>query len=235
MVTHQQGRDDLCLHVEFRDSLCRQTQLVWLLCENCFKNNEKHPGWVFFCEAPRKLGRHRWFLLILKPKMMEVAEFHQVCHLKWQTWFMVAIDSFSKNKFCLKIYAAYFMFWHVLISFFFFLNLSLLTCGDSLCKLPVPVRSPARGTIPRTSRTSFTSLIPVLPMSSYEFYPLDGWHNFIGERWVEVTFNYAWGMYNPPFFWSLPCVLPTDHPVWIFEFLNLQGHRKQYNLSCWFS
>lgn len=99
----------------------------------------------------------------------------------------------------------------------------------------LPVRSPARGTIPRTSRTSFTSLVPVLPMSSYEFYPLDGWHNFIGKRWVEVTFNYAWGMYNPPFFWSLPCVLPTDHPVWIFEFLNLQGHRKQYNLSCWFS
>ena len=52
----------------------------------------------------------------------------------------------------------------------------------------------------------------------------------------------SWSDFQPtlggcitPLFWSLPCVLPTDHPVWIFEFLNLQGHRKQYNLSCWFS
>ena len=142
-------------------TLCA-ARLSWFGCyvKTVLKTMKNIRGWVFFCEAPRKLGRHRWFLLILKPKMMEVAEFHQVCHLKWQTWFMVAIDSFSKNKFCLKIYAAYFMFWHVLISFFFFLNLSLLTCGDSLCKLPVPVRSPARGTIPRTSRTSFNVVDP---------------------------------------------------------------------------
>lgn len=150
---------------------------------------------------------------------MEVAEFHQVCDLKWQTWFRVAIDSFSNNKFCLKIYAAYSMFWHVLISFFLISACWPVVNPCASCQCLSGLRQ---------EEQSRERAEPVLRRWSqccqclHEFYPLDGWHNFIGEGWVEVTFNYAWGMYKPPFFWSLPCVLPTDHPVWIFEFLNLQ-------------
>ena len=56
MVTHQQGRDDLCLHVEFRDSLCRQTQLVWLLWKNCYLKNKKSiQGGYFFARLQGNL------------------------------------------------------------------------------------------------------------------------------------------------------------------------------------